>query len=47
MATRARPFHFNIGTPFEVEDTDGSVTVVTIVDIVGSGSLFQYELPNS
>jgi hypothetical protein len=39
----ARPAYFVIGTAFEVEDTDSSVTVVTIVDAVGNGSLVEYE----
>jgi hypothetical protein len=41
----ARPFHFTIGEPFEVEDIDASVTVVTFVDAVGNGSLIEYVRP--
>jgi hypothetical protein len=41
----ARPFHFDFGTPFDVEDTDASVTVVTFVDATGNGSLVEYVTP--
>jgi len=39
----ARPFVFDPGVPFEVEDQDGSTTVVTILDSTGNGSLLEYE----
>lgn len=38
----ASPATFTVGTPFEVEDVDGSVTVVTILDISGHGALVEY-----
>jgi hypothetical protein len=40
-----QPFHFETDKPFEVEDSDGSVTVVTIRDIRLGGSLIEYEPP--
>lgn len=42
----ASPATFTVGTPFEVEDADGSVTVVTILDISGHGALVEYRSPS-
>lgn len=42
----ASPATFNVGAPFEVEDADGSVTVVTILDISGHGGLVEYRSPS-
>lgn len=41
----ARPANYTFGRPFEVEDDDGSVTVVTIIDATGNGTLIEYEEP--
>lgn len=42
----ASPASFSVAIPFEVEDADGSVTVVTIVDISGHGALVEYRSPS-
>jgi hypothetical protein len=42
----ASPAKFTPGIPFEVEDADGSVTVVTILDIRGHGALVEYRSPS-
>jgi hypothetical protein len=41
----ARPADYTFGEPLEVEDPDGSVTVVTILDSTGNGALVEYEAP--
>ena len=41
----ATPAPFTLGQPFEVEDISGDITVVTIADSTGHGSLLEYETP--
>ncbi len=42
-----QPVQFECGVPFEVEDADGSVTVVTIIDVTSHGSVLEYEPPRN
>jgi hypothetical protein len=42
-----QPFHFRVGKPMMLEDSEGHQVRATCAGFVGRSTLWEYELPNS